>query len=157
MAVSVNIVKGDPARFDEYVSIFDDSSLYEHYFKGTDTLAEWVKPQLDKGQVWIAETLDGEPVGLMVMTMDGMFAELPYLALLGVKKGYRSKGIGELLINFFFGVAKGMGFNKAFIATSDFNVRAKQLYQRLGFKKILIVPDLLKKGIAEQLFMIEFK
>ncbi len=156
MAYNVNIVKGDPARFDEYAPIFDNSSLYEHYFKDTDTLAQWVKPPLEKGQVWIAETKDGEPVGLMVMTMDGMFGELPYLALLGVKEGFRSKGIGEILIEFFFGVCKGVGFDKAFIATSDFNVRAKQLYQRLGFKKILVVPDLLKKGIAEQLFMITF-
>ena len=39
----VNFVKGTTDKWDEYVKIFDNSPLYEHYFKGTDTLREWVK------------------------------------------------------------------------------------------------------------------
>ena len=38
----VNFVKGTTDKWDEYVKIFDNSPLYEHYFKGTDTLREWV-------------------------------------------------------------------------------------------------------------------
>lgn len=149
----VNFVKGTTEKWEEYVKIFDNSPLYEHYFKGTETLREWVYGPLEAGNVIVAETEKGEPVGLMVYDMMGMYGELPYLALLGVKEGYRGKGIGEQLIDIYLGISKQMGFDKAFIAVSDFNPRAKALYQRKGFKPLLLVPDLLKKGIGEWLLM----
>ncbi len=152
----VNFVKGTTDKWDEYVKIFDNSPLYEHYFKGTDTLREWVYGPLENGNVIIAETDSGEPVGLMVYDMMGMYGELPYLALLGVKENYRGKGIGDQLIDIYFGICQGMGFDKCFIAVSDFNPRAKALYQKKGFKPLLLVPDLLKKGIGEWLLMKKF-
>ena len=89
----------------------------------------------------------------MVYDMMGMYGELPYLALLGVKENFRGKGIGDQLIDIYFGICKGMNFDKCFIAVSDFNPRAKALYQKKGFKPLLLVPDLLKKGIGEWLLM----
>ena len=100
----VNFVKGTTDTWDEYVKIFDNSPLYEHYFKGTDTLREWVYGPLESGNVIIAETDSGEPVGLMVYDMMGMYGELPYLALLGVKENFRGKGIGDQLIDIYFGI-----------------------------------------------------
>ena len=129
----VNFVKGTTDKWDEYVKIFDNSPLYEHYFKGTDTLREWVYGPLEAGNVIVAETEAGEPVGLMVYDMMGMY--------------------GDQLIDIYFGICKGMNFNKCFIAVSDFNPRAKALYQKKGFKPLLLVPDLLKKGIGEWLLM----
>ena len=152
----VNFVKGTTDKWDEYVKIFDNSPLYEHYFKGTDTLREWVYGPLESGNVIIAETDSGEPVGLMVYDMMGMYGELPYHALLGVKENCRGKGIGDQLIDIYFGICQVMGFDKCFIAVSDFNPRAKALYQKKGFKPLLLVPDLLKKGIAEWLLMKKF-
>lgn len=149
----VNFVKGTTDKWDEYVKIFDNSPLYEHYFKGTDTLREWVYGPLEAGNVIIAETESGEPVGLMVYDMAGMYGELPYLALLGVKEGFRGKGVGEQLVDVYCGICESLGFKKMFIAVSDFNPRAKALYQKKGFKPLLLVPDLLKDGIAEWLLM----
>ena len=73
--------------------------------------------------------------------VDGSLAFAQQLLALG-KKG-----------DIFLGISKQMGFDKAFIAVSDFNPRAKALYQKKGFKPLLLVPDLLKKGIGEWLLM----
>lgn len=149
----VNFVKGDVSKWDQYAAIFDNSPLYEHYFKGTDTLREWVYKPLQEGNVIIAETPQGEPVGLMVYDLAGMYGELPYLALLGVKDTCRGKGIGSQLVDIYCGICEQMGFKKMFMAVSDFNPRAKALYVRKGFKPLCIVPDLLKKGISEWLLL----
>ena len=59
----VNFVKGTTEKWDEYVKIFDNSPLYDHYFKDTETLHEWVYGPLENGNVIVAETEKGEPVG----------------------------------------------------------------------------------------------
>ena len=145
----VNFVKGSTEKWDEYVKIFNNSPLYEHYFKNTDTLREWVYAPLENGKVIVAETPKGEPVGLMVYDLAGMYGDLPYLSLLGVKEGYRDKGIGGQLTDVFLGIAKQMNYKKAFVFVSDFNPRAKAFFQKKGFKPLLIVPSLRKKDIGE--------
>ena len=48
-----------------------------------------------------------------------------------------TKGFRDQLIDIYFGICKGMNFDKCFIAVSDFNPRAKALYQKKGFKPLL--------------------
>lgn len=149
----VSFVKGTVDKWEEYVEIFNDSPLYDHYFKDSDFLKEWVYGPLEEGNVIVAETDLGEPVGLMVYDMKGMFAELPYLALLGVKKGFRGQAIGDRMIDIYIDICKQMKVPNCFIAVSHFNPRAKALYIKKGFKPLVLVPDLLKKGINEWLLM----
>ena len=82
-----------------------------------------------------------------------LYGSYMILNMMHVSADYRGKGIGDQLIDIYFGICKGMNFNKCFIAVSDFNPRAKALYQKKGFKLLLLVPDLLKKGIGEWLLM----
>ena len=152
----VHFIQADPKRWDEYVEVFNNSVLYDRYFKGTNTLEEWVKGPLEKGNVIAAETGDGEIVGVMVYDMKGMFAEFPYLALLGVKDGYRKQAIGSRLIDLYLDLCKKAGFDKCFICVSHFNPRAKALYQRKGFKPVVLIPDMIQKGINEWVLMQRF-
>ena len=147
-------VIGTTDRYDEYAAIFDNSELEERLFRGTDFLHQLLWEPLEQGRVIIAEE-NGQAIGLMVYNMKGMFGELPYLDLLGVKDGYRSKGIGKGLIELFLSLAKGLGQKKAFICTSDFNLGAKKLYESMGFKTIYLFDDLFGQGAAEWLFMKE--
>jgi ribosomal protein S18 acetylase RimI-like enzyme len=88
----------------------------------------------------------------MHMQMDGMCG-LPYLALLGVKKMYRGMGIGKKFLAMFIGVAEEYGAPNMFIMTSTFNVRAKQLYESVGFRKVGVLPSFSVKGVDEILFI----
>ena len=136
----------------EYYPVFDDSALYDHYFKGTDILREWLDEPVKLGHVYVALTSKREPVGIMHMTMDG-FSGLPYLNLLGVKKQYRGMGIGHKFLKLFIDVCEKSGAPNMFIFTSMFNVRSAALYQSVGFKKIGIIPNFMKKGVDEIAFV----
>ena len=85
----------------------------------------------------------------MVYDMMGMFGEFPYLALLGVKENYRKQAVGSRLVDLYIDICKQAGFDKCFICVSHFNPRAKSLYQRKGFTPLVLIPDLIEKGINE--------
>lgn len=142
---------GTEDKYEEYRKVFDNSLLMEKYTKNPDRdiIDEWVYPHLKEGTVIIANNSDGEAVGVMVYLMNGMFGGLPYLELLGVRQDVRGQGIGGKLVDYFVDLCRKAGYEKCFICVSDFNVRAKKLYISKGFQPIALIPDLLKKGIAE--------
>jgi len=150
--MNVTIEKATSDHLNEYYPVFDDSALYDHYFVGTNKLHEWLDRPTALGHVYAALTSHREPVGIMHMQMDGMCG-LPYLALLGVKKMYRGMGIGRKFLAMFIGVAEEYGAPNMFIMTSTFNVRAKQLYESVGFRKVGILPSFSVKGVDEILFI----
>ena len=107
---------------------------------------------MNKGELYVAMSSKNEPVGVMHMTRDGL-AGLPYLSLLGVKKRYRGMGIGTALVKIFIGVMEAGEAPNMFIMTSKFNVRAKKLYQSLGFEPQCLLHDVMRRGVSEWLFM----
>lgn len=136
----VHIVKADPSRLEDYKKIFVDSTLLRHY---GDMLYEWLEAGLASGELWIAEDRNGEAVGSMIMTLESMYANLPYLALLGVRKDYRNKGVGEKLLRYFIDSYESLGIDRGFIAVNDFNPRARLLYTAMGFNKFATFPEAL--------------
>ncbi|MEM1484544.1 GNAT family N-acetyltransferase [Oscillospiraceae bacterium PP1C4] len=150
--MDIHVVRGQLANLEEYCNVFCNSALYDHYFKDGDMLRDLLTKAIQKGQLYIALSSKDETIGVLQMTMDGMCG-LPYLNLLGVKDRFRGMGIGTTLVNIFIGVAEESGYPNMFIMTSEFNVRAKKLYQSLGFKKYCLLPNLMKHGVGEYLFM----
>ena len=146
------LVKGDPSRLEEYCQVFYDSKLYDAYFADSDRLPNVLMDAMKKGELYIAMSSKDEPVGVMHMTRDGL-AGLPYLSLLGVKRRYRGMGIGTALVKIFLGVMEAGDSPNMFIMTSKFNVRAKKLYQSLGFEPQCLLHDVMRRGVSEWLFM----
>ncbi|WP_165613355.1 GNAT family N-acetyltransferase [Desulfotruncus arcticus] len=71
---------------------------------------------------------------------------------MAVKQQYRGQGIGTALLNYF----EKIGFTNAtrvFILVSDFNQRAQQLYNRLGYTNVGLIPNLFKEGVSEHILM----
>lgn len=135
MANMIEIVKADPAKKEDYKRIFENSPLYNHYFKKTDLLDKVLTDDLKSGNAYVAVDRNGEAVGYMSMkasepTVDG----LPCLTLLGVKDTMRGRGIGQMLIAFYVGVMTGLGFKECALIVNDWNPRARKLYDSLGFK-----------------------
>ena len=140
-------------RLEEYEAVFENSVLYDRYFKGTDSLKNLLKNAIHQGNAIVALTSSGEVAGVMVCDRKGMFSDYPYLALLGVKYGFRGQGIGSRLIDVFVNISKKIGCDKCFICVSHFNPRAKALYLSKGFQPVVLIPDLNKPGIDEWLLM----
>lgn len=135
MANMIEIVKADPAKKEDYKRIFDNSALYNHYFKKTDLLDKALTDALKAGRAYVAVDRNGEAVGYMSMspsdpTVDG----LPCLTLLGVKDTQRGRGIGQMLLAFYTGVMSQLGFKECALVVNDWNPRARKLYDSLGFK-----------------------
>lgn len=153
--IPVTFSVGVEEKYQEYRKVFDNSLLMEKYTKNPDRdiLDEWVLPNLSKGNVIIASNAAGEPVGVMVYIMNGMYGGLPYLDLLGVRQDVRSLGIGSALIDYFVDLCRKAGHKKCFMCVSDFNVRPKKLYMSKGFQPIALIPDLLKQGVSEWTLM----
>ncbi|MBR5309799.1 MAG: GNAT family N-acetyltransferase [Oscillospiraceae bacterium] len=131
----IEIVKADPAKKEDYKRIFDNSPLYNHYFKKGDLLDRVLSDSLKAGQAYVAVNRNGEAVGYMSMkASDSSVDGLPCLTLLGVKDTQRGKGIGQMLIAFYVGVMSGLGFKECALVVNDWNPRARKLYDSLGFK-----------------------
>ena len=135
MANMIEIVKADPAKKEDYKRIFDNSALYNHYFKKTDLLDKALTDALKAGRAYVAVDRNGEAVGYMSMSpSDPMVDGLPCLTLLGVKDTMRGRGIGQMLLAFYIGVMSQLGFKECALVVNDWNPRARKLYDSLGFK-----------------------
>ena len=64
----------------------------------------------------------------------------------------RKQGIGKKLLSFVEEIAF-KDWPKLFLTVSDFNKRAKKLYQEIGFEEVGFVPDLFKDGVAEHVMV----
>ncbi len=95
------------------------------------------------GQVYVCRTVSGEVVGGFYVraNFSGRSNHIANAAYM-VKKPCRGKGIGTLLIKASLHLAKSLGFQAMqFNMVLSQNVRALNLYQRLGFKIIGTLPQ----------------
>jgi cysteine synthase A len=85
-------------------------------------------------------------IGFIVLNMKGPF--IGYIQTVAVHKDWRSRGVGSKLIAF----AENYIFNRSpnvFMCVSSFNVKAMELYTRLGFKKVGELKDYIIPGHSE--------
>ena len=96
-------------------------------------------------EVYLAEK-ENEIMGFVVIQMVGAFTG--YIQSIAVQPSWRGHGIGQQLIAF----AEKRIFAEqpnVFICVSSFNPRARQLYERLGYKVIGELNDYIVPGHAE--------
>lgn len=148
----IKLSLGNAASFEQYKEVFFESTLYARYFSDDDRLDRVLTEALEKKELWVA-TADNEVVGVMEVRLTGFFGAFPYLALLGVKKGWRGMGVGHQMIAAFEEAARQLGYPRVSLMVSQFNPRAKNLYQSLGYKKIGYLPDAFKKGNDENIMV----
>ena len=91
--------------------------------------------------------------GLMVISRNGFTNEYHYLALLCVKKEFRSQGVGAWLLEQFEQLGREDGKRKASLTVSDFNVRAFEFYKANGYYEVGMIPNALTEGIGEHLML----
>lgn len=151
--MNVNITRADESRLDECRQVFEDSPLYERYFAEPGRLETQLAIAVERGELWIALSSSGEVVGAMWIELHGFFGAFPYLSLLGVKKRFRGMGVGRTLLSTFAGVSKRLGYRKCSLLVGDFNVRARNLYQSMGYKRVGHVTDCILPGLHESIMV----
>lgn len=113
--------------------------------RGLDVL---LPAALDPDYLVLVARLGGEPCGFVRVHPRGV-AGSPYVASVAVAEGARGRGVGGALLG-----ATEARYPQArfvFLCVSDFNVRARALYERLGYRLVGTLPDYVADGRAELL------
>lgn len=90
---------------------------------------------------------DGVAAGVLGLRLEWLFG--PYLQFIGVLPQHQGKGLGSTTIRWFLRETERRGTRNAWICVSDFNVRARQLYEAHGFEAIATLDGLVEPGIRE--------
>jgi [ribosomal protein S18]-alanine N-acetyltransferase len=90
---------------------------------------------------------NGNPAGIIILDPRGI-AGSPYIKSIAVYPEFRGEGIGTKLLSF----AEDLFRNKArhiFICVSSFNRRARNLYEKYGFRPVGKFKDYIIEGASE--------
>lgn len=96
-------------------------------------LAQWLSPNLRdilRGHVWEE---DGQMVGLTNANRQGD-TDTWYISAVGVRPGYRRRGIAQELVEAMIEYIRERGGTKALLDMTDGNIPAYKLYEKLGFE-----------------------
>ena len=102
-----------------------------------------------EGEVWVARE-DGIARGFIILLLQGAF--VGYIQVVCVAADARSSGIGSKLVALDPAFAEERIFRQfpnVFLCVSSINPRARQLYERLGYKLVGELDDYLVRGYSE--------
>src|SRR5262245_49858987 len=92
---------------------------------------------------------DGDAVaGVVAVRSPWLYG--PYLSLLAVLPAYQRTGIGGAMLGWMADEA-GEAARNLWVCASQFNPRAIAFYERHGFDRVGLLPDLIVPGLAEVL------
>jgi len=146
-----NIIKAEMKHINNCVMALQNSELGEVYFSEENKAINAIEEGITKEEILVAIDSDGLCTGFIWYVPFGAFHSFPYLHIIAVKEEYRGLGIGKKLLSYFEEVISQS--SKVFLVVSDFNPRAKLLYERIGYKEVGVIPNLYKDGVVEYLMM----
>ena len=151
--VKLQVIDGENKHLLACTEILQKSELGNAYFSDEQKANAMLQYALEKKELHIALNELGECVGFIYYMTNGVFGSHPYLHIVAVKEEYRGCGIGKQLMKYFEDNASDSPAAKYFLTVDDFNPRAKQLYENLGYQCVGELPDFYKKGIDCYLMM----
>ena len=150
MNVQIRIARKN--EIDDCLNCIKHSDLWNAYFKSNQNAEKVIKNRIKSKQIYVAINKNGKCIGVMGILDSGCFGKFPYLSILAVKRKYRGRGVGKILLGKFEEIGLENS-NTIFLLVSDFNKKAKKLYKKIGYKKVGDIPNLFKNGVAESLLM----
>ncbi|MED3960964.1 GNAT family N-acetyltransferase [Niallia taxi] len=64
-----------------------------------------------------------------------------YLSHMIVKKGYRNRGIGGIMLDYLIDYAKQLGYKEIALGVDTDNLNARHLYEKMGFTNVLFIGE----------------
>lgn len=153
--MDIKMIKAERKYIDDCKVALKNSELGKVYFSSDDNkVLQAINEGVSKQEIHVALNNEGICVGFIWFILNGAFHSFPYLHIIAVKDEFRNIGIGKKLMDYFEKVIS-KGCLKAFLVVADFNPKAKQLYENIGYKEVGTIPSLYKNSISEHLMMKE--
>jgi ribosomal protein S18 acetylase RimI-like enzyme len=146
--MDLSIVKGDHKHLKDCAEAVVHSELGKVYYVTKESAQGILREGIERQEIYVALNGRSECVGFIWFAAGKMFYKFPYVRLIGVKREFRGHGIGRKLLSH----VERIAFNewpKLFLTVSEFNTRAKKLYENTGYQQVGFVPDLFTEGVAE--------
>lgn len=137
-----DISKADALALGHHLSLMDP---WKALGVSEDTLADYLSrldPALFRYAVWVDNKLAG------VVCIRYPWLRGPYIELLAIIKDFQNLRLGSEIMTFAEREARLVSKN-LWVVTSEFNLKARQFYQRHGFIEISRLPDLVKPDFVE--------
>lgn len=133
--------KDEEALYEIFREVVDSGSQFPYECSSIEEFhRQFFTPQ---GHVYVCHALDGKVMGGFYLraNFSGRSSHIANAAYM-VRKTYRGKGLGSLLIKASLHLAKNLGFQAMqFNMVLSQNTLAVKLYERLGFSVVGIIPQ----------------
>ena len=149
----IDIRIADTKDIDNCVDILQNSDLGKVYFSDYEKATNMFTYAVGQKGVYVAVDENETCLGVIYYMSKGVFGSYPYLHIVAVREEYRGLGIGKLLMSYFEDNASEYSSTKLFLTVDDFNLRAKKLYEELGYQCVGELPNFYKQGINCYLMM----
>ncbi len=136
----MNIKQISIADLDDLVPLFNQYMVFYNQPSKPNKYREYLNHRLnnDEATVYIAYSLDGDPVGFVLNYHTFSSVSLGKVIVLNdlfVALEHRKQGIANKLIDCSFNLAKNTGSIRVDLATAKDNFSAQALYEKIGFVK----------------------
>lgn len=129
-----------------------ESEIGRRYGFRAEALEEKMRAAVASGD-FIVVAREGRGIeGFAWVQPKGAFGSAPYLKLIVVDEGLRSRGVGAALLAGFERRTEGVG-RVWTLMVSDFNARAIAFYEKHGYAKAGEIPGFAREGITEILMV----
>jgi ribosomal protein S18 acetylase RimI-like enzyme len=149
--MKIKIEKGTIDNLNDCVEALINSELGRRYFEKEGSAQKAIEEAVDSHSFYVAMA-DTQCAGFFYFLPKGAFHSFPYLHIIAVKKEFRDKGIGRMMMDFFEKIAFEIN-DRIFLVVADYNPKAKRFYEGIGYKQVGIIPSLYREGIDESLMM----
>lgn len=89
----------------------------------------------------------------VLLATDRTFGNCGYVRILAVRDGQTSQGVGTALMDLAERHFAALGRKAVFLMCTDVNVRAQRFYERRGYQRTGSLPDWLRTGTEEWLYV----
>ncbi len=134
-------------------NIIDGSSFFSEWGLKGDRIAQGLLAEMDRGVADLRVLVDEQDhvQGFAWLMPQGAFGRSAYLRLIAISEELRQKGGGRKLMDSLereYLEPHGI----ALLVTSE-NMGARHFYERLGYEQVGLLPDYIKEGIDECLYL----
>jgi len=125
--------------------------LLRRYGRSASKLEATLSAALARGEGLLIAEERGDPAGLAWFLTSGTLALGGYLRLLAVLGQFQGRGLGTALLAA-YEAETARASAHAFLLTSASNAGAQRFYERLGYRRVGVLPSLVVPGEDEALY-----